>query len=200
MENQLITNTEKQEIVPITKKAVKRLELVKGLSIKTDEDFENASELFLEAKNYLKIIKDKEGGFTKHINALKAELVSFFGPAKNQWTEIHDVLKSKIEMYQTKKLEQAKKENDKVVAKVEAGKMDFDQAGEKFKEVAKTAKIEAGSVTFRTIKDVELEDESLLPREYLVPDMVKIRKVALAGVKIPGVKVVEKVSAGGKIN
>lgn len=40
-----------------------------------------------------------------------------------------------------------------------------------------------------TRKVVDVVDESLLPREYLVPDMPKIRQAALAGVPIPGVTV-----------
>ena len=54
---------------------------------------------------------------------------------------------------------------------------------------AKTVETADGSrVTFTRRFHMEIEDASLLPREYLVPDEVKIRKVASAGIQIPGVR------------
>ena len=41
----------------------------------------------------------------------------------------------------------------------------------------------------REFKDVIIADPALIPREYLVPDMAKIRAAALADVAIPGVQV-----------
>jgi hypothetical protein len=46
---------------------------------------------------------------------------------------------------------------------------------------------EVGTLGTSKVWKFEVSDPFLLPREYLVPDMVKIRKVVTAGVSIPGV-------------
>ncbi len=52
-----------------------------------------------------------------------------------------------------------------------------------------------GSVSFRKDPQFEVVDESLLPREYLMPDLGKIGKVVRAGIKnIAGVRIWEKTS------
>lgn len=49
--------------------------------------------------------------------------------------------------------------------------------------------IKTDGVTFKEVKSVEVENEDAIPREYWALDMVKIRKVALAGIEIPGVRI-----------
>ena len=44
----------------------------------------------------------------------------------------------------------------------------------------------------RTTKKVRIINSDLIPREYMVPDEVKIRRVVLAGLEIPGVEVYEE--------
>ena len=104
--------------------------------------------------------------------------------------------------YQIAETKKADKKTAVIEKKVEAGKMTFDKAADKIEEVtpAKTVRATSGSVQFRTIKEVVIEDESLVPREFLALDMVKIRKVALAGVDIAGVKVIEKQTIAGLTN
>ena len=62
---------------------------------------------------------------------------------------------------------------------------------EQVERVEPTTFGKVGEVQIRKIKKVRISDEALLPRQYLVPDMVAIRKDALAGVSIAGVEVYE---------
>lgn len=52
----------------------------------------------------------------------------------------------------------------------------------------KTSRTETTTGTWREVVTFKVVDESLLPREYLVPDSVKIGKVVKAGVEVPGVE------------
>jgi hypothetical protein len=96
-------------------------------------------------------------------------------------------------------LDKAKVQTEKITEKVETGKMSFEKAADKIQEITPEKNVESksGAVQFRTVKEVVIEDENKVPREYLMLDMVKIRKVALAGVEIAGVKVVEKQVVAG---
>ena len=61
-------------------------------------------------------------------------------------------------------------------------------------EKQKTVDTGESKLTMKAVKDYRIVDEKLIPEEYYKPrelDFVKIRKVALAGVKIPGVELFE---------
>jgi hypothetical protein len=47
------------------------------------------------------------------------------------------------------------------------------------------------TVHTRKTKTVQIIDVASIPRDYLVPDMAKIKAAALAGVEIPGIRLVE---------
>ena len=110
-------------------------------------------------------------------------------------------VKDKIIAYQDKAEKEASKKTEKIVEKVEEGKMSFDKAADKIEAITPEKTIEAGSgsVQFRKIKEVKIVNEDKIPREYLMPDMAKIKKVALAGVSISGVEVVERRVVAGII-
>lgn len=53
----------------------------------------------------------------------------------------------------------------------------------------------APTIKLRTTRDVEVFDLSLIPREFLVVDMVLLRKAMIAGNRdVPGARVIEKTS------
>lgn len=94
----------------------------------------------------------------------------------------------------------AKEKEEKELAKVESGYQKEDTAIKKIANIApvvKSASVVGGTLGGRKEKVVTIVDASLIPDEYYKPrelDMVKINKVAKAGVVIPGVKVDTKTS------
>lgn len=114
------------------------------------------------------------------------------------------LLISKLDMYRAAKELKAKKEAERLRKEAEAAQAQLDKQAEELGVEAPQVNIPTvappkASAT-RTAKGssfqkketiVEITDESLLPREYLIPDMVKIRKAAKGGVDIPGVSVKE---------
>jgi hypothetical protein len=61
-----------------------------------------------------------------------------------------------------------------------------------FKNEHKETDNKVGNIHFTTRQMVEIEDESKLPREFLMPDLAKIKKAVATGIQIPGVKVSEE--------
>lgn len=64
---------------------------------------------------------------------------------------------------------------------------------------AKGIKLDGSSVSFRTTVDFEVEDESIIPREYLVVDDKRIRAALECGENIPGVRRTEKVTPTSRL-
>jgi len=59
--------------------------------------------------------------------------------------------------------------------------------------LSKTLRTSEGQVTTKKIPDFEIVNEDLIPREYMIPNLTKIRKLVVGGRKnIPGIKIFEK--------
>jgi len=188
-----------QELAPIKAQTTKAEAAATALQIKTTDDLTVATELLGKIKTVGKMITAKKESITKPLNEALKNARAFFAPLEKQWWDAEKIVKDKMIDWQTKQLALAAKKTEVIEKKVEAGKMTFDKAAEKIEAVTpqKNVTTNAGAAQFRTVKEVVIDNETLIPREYLMLDMVKIRKVALAGVVIPGVRVVEKQAVAG---
>jgi len=195
MENAKLT----KELAPIKTQVSKAEVAATVLQIKTASDLTPATELLGEIKSVGKMITQKKESITKPLNEALRNARAFFVPIETQYLKAEKIVKEKMVEYQNAELAKAQKKTEVIEKKVEEGKMSFDKAAEKLEAVIpqKNVTTDAGAAQFRTIKDVVIEDETKVPREFLVPDMGKIRKVALAGIQIAGVKVVEKQVVAG---
>lgn len=188
-----------QELAPIKAQATKAEAAATALQIKTVDDLTAATEILGKIKTVGKMITTKKETITKPLNEALKNVRAFFAPLEKQWWDAEKIVKDKMIDYQNDQLAKAAKQTEKVEEKVAAGKMSFEKAAEKIEAVTpqKNITTNAGAAQFRTVREVVIDNETLIPREYLVLDMVKIRKVALAGVGIPGVRVVEKQAVAG---
>lgn len=176
--------------------------VAKEIIIKNQNDFEKASELFLKVKQAGKYIASEKEKMTRGLLDSLANIRSFFKPYEIMQSNAEKEVGSKILAYQLEEEKKSQIKIDAVVEKVEKGKMTFEKANEKIEtlEVAKKVEVNTGAVQFKTIRDYEIIDEKLIPKKYWVLDLVKLRKDALDGVEIPGVKVVEKKIINSKLN
>lgn len=189
-----------KEIAPIQKEVSKIVGIASALKIKDKNDLQEATNLLTKIKVIGKELLFAKEKITKPLNEALKSARGFFAPVENEWLRAEKIVKEKMLDYQKEEMVKAAKETSKIEAKVEAGKMGFDKAADKIEAItpAKTIASEGGgSAQFRPIKKVVVEDESKIPDEYWVLDMVKVRKVALAGVEIPGVKIVEEMTIAG---
>lgn len=121
-----------------------------------------------------------------------------FDPIINLAKEAEEHLKKSAEAFM---LAEKKREDDakaKEIAKVESGYQKPETAARKMGEIEKAetkAETDSNTLSMKMVKDYRIIDEKKIPDEYYKPrelDLAKIRKVALAGVAIPGVEVYEK--------
>ena len=196
------TQTLNKELAPIKTRVSKAVAVATALEIKTANDLTKATNTLNEIKIIGEMIKSKKEGMTKPANEILKNARAFFNPVEKEYLKAEKIVKDKMLFYYQAEKAKAAKQEKKIVEKVEKGQMNFDKAADKIEAITpqKTVEAKAGTVQFRTIRDIEIVDETKLPREYLVPDMVKIRKVVLAGIEIPDVKLVEKQVVAGFTN
>lgn len=163
------------------------------LSIEKKEDLEKATDLLSKIKQVGKIITDRKKLITDPINKALKEARALFAPLEDNYEEAERIVKSKMVSYQREEEERARKEQEKIAKKVDSGKLKFETAAKKIEAIDipqnSVEGDKGGKIMFKEIKELVIIDEMEIPREYLVVDMIKLRKEAFAGKEIPGVKV-----------
>ena len=181
-----------KEITPFVQKA-------KNISVTSPKDMEEATSVLSTINKYSKQVKESKETVTKPLNeALKAAR-ALFAPLEDSLDTSLSSIRVAMSTYQTEQKRIADEEAAKIQARVGEGKgkLKFETAVQKIDEIEKpttNVKTSAGSVKFITIKKFEVTDISLIPKEYLLPNEVMIRKAMQAGIELPGVRYFEEQS------
>lgn len=185
--------TKELEVVKRSSAAVARK--VTDLEIKSNDDLTAATDILSQVKTAQKNLKlEKEKILGPQLEAVQATR-NLFAPYEKQLLEAETDIKGKMISYESEIDRAAKAEEARIQAQLDKGRIKPETAAKKIDNIATGAPQVTGAkgvVQFRIQKKIVIENASLLPREYLVPNEVLIRKAALAGVQIPGVKVVEE--------
>lgn len=167
----------------------------KSLEVKTDEDLMTAIDFLANLQGASKEVKFRKEQITKPLNEALKNVRELFAPVEQSIENSTVYVKSLVSKYQQAVEAAARKKEAAIAQKVDQGKLSFESGAKKMeavKHVETTVKSDVGAVTFRTNRIVEIVDATKLPRKYLVPNEVAIRRAALAGEVIEGVIVREE--------
>jgi len=189
-----------EDIKNESEQSIKAINDANALIISNQDEMKIATEMLSVANKFGDEIKKRKEDITKPMNSALKAVRALFKPLEDNKDKAVLIIKRKMIDYQIKIEEENKKAEEKIEKKVESGYIKPETAIEKLENLPETENkvdSDAGSVTFKTIKKIVIEDERLLPREYLIPDERKIKIVALAKEKlgedqIPGVKIIEE--------
>lgn len=181
-----------QELVPIKTQVTKLENQATAIEITTPEEYTTAVDIVAKLKESGSKIKKLKDSITKPLNEALRNVRSVFSPVEDQLTKAEGIIKGKLLAYKKVRDAEVAAEEAKIAASVESGRIKL-ETGEKkieaIERVENTTRGRVGEAQIRTIRKVRITDESLIPREYLVPDMVAIRRDALGGKAIAGVEV-----------
>ena len=197
LKNKKMTETkmETKEVSVVKQQASKALNAATKLVIKTPEDLSKATDHLSKMKTVGKMIKERKEAITKPLNEALAQTRDLFKPIEQNLAEAERIIKNKMLAYQDEQGRNQKEAQAKIVERVEKGTMRADTAVaklEKLPEVQTTAQGKIGSISTRIVKKYRVVNESLLPREYLTPDMGKITEALKAGLNVPGAEIYEE--------
>ena len=187
-------NNEKMDLAPIKRQVSAVVSSAGSLEINNKPDLIKATDVLTKIKSIANEIKEKKDSIIKPLNEAKNNAMDLFRPLESDWSEAERIVKKKMTIFGDQQAEKAREKEVEITEKIESGKMDIEKGAEKLDKITPANKIEAdnGSIQFRMVKKVVIENEFDVPRDFLILDMVKIRRSALAGFIIPGVKVVEE--------
>lgn len=183
-----------KELATLKTQVTKLEDQVNTLSVTSPDEYKSAIDIVSKLKETGSTIKNKKESITKPLNEALKNARDLFRPIEDQFKQAEMIIKGKMLDYKRKVDEEARKKEEQIAKRVEKGTLKLETAERKIDEVQRidqTTKSDIGEVQVRKVKKVRITDETKIPREYLVPDMVKIRREALGGKEITGVEVYE---------
>lgn len=172
---------------------------IEKMTIASEEDYSKAGDYLLEIRKARKEVVEKKRGILDPINLAAKRTREFFKPVEIMLDQAQGKAERAMLDYRRQAEAEEKAKEAELEEKMDRGEITIDEAigeAEKVQQPAKTVYGARGRTTVRVTEDVEV-DLTELPREYMLPDMVKIRDHALGRSghdrrNIPGVKIVQR--------
>lgn len=173
-----------------------------SLQILSADDMAKGTDLLNQVKQIKKAVTERKEAITRPLMSALASARDLFKPLETGYGEAEKTIKAKMLEYSIAEDERIEKEKARVEARVEKGTMRTDTAIKKIEEIGDKKSSftgDTGRVNIRVMRKVRIVDENLIPRQYLVPDMVKITEDVLRkNILVDGIEVYEeKVVASG---
>lgn len=163
------------------------------LKITNPDQADDAAILLRTIKDYHKSLIARKEEMTRPLMKSLASIRDLFKPLEGDLLDAEKITKGKLLAFQIEEEERIAIAAKKVTDRVDRGTMRPDTAAEKLGVIGEVKKVKG--IQTRTLTKVRVVDEALIPREYLVPNMVAITEAILhRNEQIPGVEKYEEKS------
>jgi len=184
-------------VVALLNEVMRIREWAAKLEVRTEDEAKMATNDLSVMSRLKKAVEEKRREYVdplnEHVKAVNDAFKFLTGPL----AEADKMARDKVTGYkleQDRKRKEAEDVNRQAIelarkqAELNHGEFTVDVTPVKVPDVIKTTRTDVGSSSIVKKWEFEVEDFSILPDQYKLPDMVKIRKVVTAGAIIPGVK------------
>jgi len=161
--------------------------IIHSVVIDSDSALSKAIDLLQNIKTVRKQITTEKNRIINPAKEIIKHAKERYEILEEQCSTLERNIKQKILDYENEKSTRRETENIELANKIQTGEMGLEEAIEQYQPAQKPEGIQ-----IRTHKEVVITNESIIPKEYWVLDMVRIRKDALAGKKIAGVTIQDK--------
>lgn len=183
------------QIMVIKKQAIKAQEMVDRTIVANDDDLIRVADQINVIKQLKREIRAEMEKYTKPAQAIIIEARAKYLPLEKICDEAESQLKAKVAEYMDAQEAKRLKEEEKIVAKIEAGRMKEETGIRKIEELGnevRTIQTENTQLQRRKVRVAYIVNAELVPDEYWIIDEVRVKRDALAGKLIPGVEVKEE--------
>ena len=154
------------------------------LEVSSPDTAQVASDTLHSIKEATRVLTEKKTDITRPMMESLAKVKALFSPLELALKDADKMVRSKMLAYTIAEQEKVEAKKAKIASRVEKGTMREDTAVAKLDAVGDVAKTQG--IRVQTRRQLEIEDEMMIPREYLVPDRDKISKALFAGIEVPG--------------
>ncbi len=183
------------QITAIKRQAMQAQEVVNQTTITNDDDLVAVADQINVIKQLKREIRAEMEKYTKPAQAIINEARAKYLPLEKICDEAESQLKAKVAEYMDAQEAKRLKEEEKIVAKIEAGRMKEETGIRKIEELGnevRTIQTENTQLQRRKVRVAYIVNAELVPDEYWIIDEVRVKRDALAGKLIPGVEVKEE--------
>jgi signal transduction protein with GAF and PtsI domain len=181
-----INTTPTKELSTLKEQEAKMLAATNGITIKTQDDYDNVVALGKKVSAYIKSIDTKEKAITKPINDSLKQIRDLFRPFKETAEAKKSEIKTVLAAFLHEQEQARKREEERIAARVEKGTLKESTAVNKLATLEEQATVTSGTTT--SVLRVKLVDIKAVPAEYLILDEAKVKAAYRSGVIVPGVK------------
>lgn len=183
------------QITAIKRQAMQAQEVVNQTTITNDDDLVAVADQINVIKQLKREIRAEMEKYTKPAQAIINEARAKYLPLEKICDEAESQLKAKVAEYMDAQEAKRLKEEEKIVAKIEAGRMKEETGIRKIEELGnevRTIQTENTQLQRRKVRVAYIVNAEIVPQEYWIIDEVRVKRDALAGKLIPGVEVKEE--------
>lgn len=167
-----------KELSVVKTQSTKALQVAEQIEVTDADTYAAALDLGKKIKQVDKMITARKEEITKPLNEALKSSRELFKPIEATLEKAEQVVKGKMIAYTREQNRIADEQKAKIATKVETGKMSVDTAMKKMEKIEvpeQTVRTETARSTIKMIPKCRIIDESKIPREYLMPDMAKIK-------------------------
>jgi len=177
----------------------------KALVITDNDSYSFAGEFLKRIKQAQKQVDDTRKGMTRPLDEAKKKILDLFRPVETRILEAETSVKASLLQYQkvvderirVEQEERRKKEEAEMAEKLKDAEFFGDKSVEiepsKLEDMPVNVAPVVSGISTKTIWTYEIQDEKLLPREFLSADEKKIRAGVEFGIReVPGLKIFQK--------
>jgi hypothetical protein len=187
---------DKKEIAVVETEVKTVYDLALQVTISDEESLKQAIDVLSRIKKAGKMVESREEAIKRPLLDSISSLRDLFKPMTTKFKDAETLIKNKILAYNMKIEAEAAKEKARIEARVEKGTMKAETAATKMATINEPQKSVSGSVgkiQTRIVRKVEIVDETLIPREYLIPDRPRITDAVLKqNINVPGTQIIEE--------
>lgn len=154
------------------------------LDVTSPDTAKIASDILHDIKEATRVLTEKKTDVTRPMMTALANVKALFAPLELALADANKMVRAKMLAYTIEEQDRIDTAKAKIATRVEKGTMRSDTAVAKLGAVGDVAKTEGIRVQSR--RQLEIVDESLIPREYLVPNRDAISKALFADIVVPG--------------
>lgn len=164
-----------KEIAIANSEAGKLSTAVSDIKIRKAADLDKAATVLADIKRTYKGIEARRKSITGPINSALKEINNMFKEPLSKLAVAEDLIKTEMQIYQTRVDKRIQKKMDQVQEQVDAGDLSVADGMAKIAGITQgpqSVDTESGQVQFRTVRRLVITDPTALPKSYLMRERV----------------------------
>jgi hypothetical protein len=190
MNNEALVATVEKRAAPMLHEASKVHHLLAGFRVQNVAEYQYADDALKDIKGKIKELETDRRSFTDPLNSVIAQLNARYKDVIDHYRAAETLLKNAMIAYQAAERERERKALEEAARAAKAGHTAQAAA---LVEAARAEVPKIAGMRNITTYEIEITDETLVPRQYLMvnrPALMAVVRANKGKIEIPGVKIV----------